>query len=90
MNELEQQSYFQTLPYKDKQEKDHAIVRTYTRKGKFPSKAYCQSLGGCEGIDGGDCYHLFTIRNEIVRSYRQKGNCRNDNRLDRAKFDPGV
>ncbi len=88
LSELEQQSYFQTLPHKDKEGKDDAIVRTYTRRGKFQTKAYCQSLGGCDGIDSGDCYHVFTIRKGIVRSYKQQGNCRSDNRLDRAKFDP--
>ncbi len=80
LEQLEKHPYFSKLHFKDSPKTSEVIVRTYYRRGKYPSSAYCGSLGGCVGLESGDCYHVFRIKLERIDQYRQQGNCRQDNR----------
>ena len=69
--ELEADPYFKSLIVKEKNE-DGAIRRSYIRRGKFLT-----SFWGPFGYDrGGDCYHDFIIKDDIVQDYIQLGTCR--------------
>lgn len=62
--------YLQTLVLKKSNDE-----LTFIRRGQHQSKARCQVLGGCMGLNDGDCSHVFRMQDNKVLSYVPRGQC---------------
>ena len=82
-NELKNHSYFQNLPIKKKINNDDTQTWLLRDRSKYQSKAYCQSLGGCMGLQAYNCDNIFTVKDEIILSFEQKGSCPGPKTIER-------
>ncbi len=74
-DEIKAHPYFKNLPMKKVKNKSGVetwILRDQTR---FQTDAYCSSLGGCLGMPTYNCNNVFSIKDNVILDFEQKGSC---------------
>lgn len=74
-SELKEHPYFKILPITKKTHDDGNETWLLRDQSRFQSDAYCQSLGGCIGLPTYNCDNIFSVKNDLILGFEQKGSC---------------
>jgi hypothetical protein len=75
IQEISQHPYFKNLPIRKTIMSDGYEKWLLQEEPRYQTKSYCNSLGGCLGIPSYDCESVFIVKDEIIVSLDQRGNC---------------
>ena len=73
--ELRKHPYFKTLPVKKLQNQSDIETWVYHDQSRFQSDSYCQSLGGCQGMQVFNCNSAFSVKHHKILALEQTGTC---------------
>lgn len=72
---LEEHPYFKNLPLNKIKNKSGIETWVFRDQTRFQTDAYCQGIGGCLGLPTYNCNNIFSVQNEIILDFEQKGSC---------------
>jgi hypothetical protein len=73
--EIKEHPYFEHLTPKIINHDNKIQTWVFLDQSKFQSDSYCQSIGGCRGIPVYNCENAFSIKNDLVLGFEQRGVC---------------
>lgn len=75
VSDISRSPYFRGLKVTKIKHEDHLETWIYKDQTPFQTDAYCQSLGGCIGMPIYNCNNAFSIKNDQIVDFEQKGSC---------------
>jgi hypothetical protein len=75
VSKIDEHPYFKNLPVSKVTNKSGIETWILKDQSKFQTDAYCQSLGGCLGMPIYNCNNIFSVKDNIILDFEQKGSC---------------
>ena len=74
-DEIKNHAYFKNLDRKKIEHKNEIETWIYKDQTPIQTSAYCQSLGGCQGMPIYNCDNAFSVKDHVIIGFEQVGTC---------------
>jgi hypothetical protein len=72
---LDEHPYFKLLKVKKIKNTSGIETWLYRDQSRFQSDSYCMSIGGCIGMPIYNCDNIFSVQENVILGFEQKGSC---------------
>jgi hypothetical protein len=74
-SKLDEHPYFKHLKVKKIKNSSDIETWIFRDQSRFQTDSYCISIGGCIGMPIYNCDNVFSVKDNIILGFEQKGGC---------------